>query len=37
MDDNGTISGPAGPMDGDWEAFEAAKTACEDQTGASMP
>jgi hypothetical protein len=37
MDDNGTISGPAGPMDGDWEAFEAAKAACEDQTGAPMP
>jgi hypothetical protein len=37
MDDSGTISGPAGPMDGDWEAFEAAKDACEDQTGAPMP
>jgi hypothetical protein len=37
MDDNGTISGPAGPMDGDWEAFEAAKATCEDQTGAPMP
>jgi hypothetical protein len=37
MDDTGTISGPAGPMDGDWDAFEAAKAACEDQTGAAMP
>jgi hypothetical protein len=37
MDDNGTISGPAGPMDGDWEAFEAAKSVCEDQAGAPMP
>jgi hypothetical protein len=37
MDDSGTISGPAGPMDGDWEAFEAAKQICEDQTGEPMP
>lgn len=37
MDDNGTISGPAGPMDGDWEAFEAAKQTCEEQTGEPMP
>jgi hypothetical protein len=37
MDDDGTISGAAGPMDGDWEAFEAAKAVCEDQTGAPMP
>jgi len=37
MDDTGTISGPAGPMDGDWDAFEAARAACEDQTGVPMP
>lgn len=37
MDDNGDISGPAGPVDGDWDAFEVAKQACEDRTGASMP
>jgi hypothetical protein len=37
MDDNGNISGPAGPMDGDWDAFEAAKDVCEGQTGAPMP
>lgn len=37
MDDTGTISGPAGPMDGDWDAFEAAKHACEDQAGEPMP
>jgi hypothetical protein len=37
MDDNGNISGPAGPMDGDWDAFEAAKAVCEDQTGEPMP
>lgn len=37
MDDDGNISGPAGPMDGDWEAFEAAKQTCEDHTGEPMP
>ena len=37
MDDEGGISGPAGPMDGDWEAFEAAKKACEEQAGEPMP
>jgi hypothetical protein len=37
MDDTGAISGPAGPMDGDWDAFEAAKRVCEDQTGEPMP
>jgi len=37
MDDNGNISGPAGPMDGDWDAFEAAQQTCEDQTGEPMP
>ena len=37
MDDNGNISGPAGPMDGDWDAFEAAKAVCEEQAGAPMP
>ena len=31
------ISGPAGPMDGDWDAFDAARATCEEQTGASMP
>jgi hypothetical protein len=37
IDDNGDISGPAGPMDGDWEAFDAARVTCEDQTGGPMP
>jgi hypothetical protein len=37
MDDGGTISGPAGPLDGDWDAFDAAKQACEDETGEPMP
>lgn len=37
MADNGDISGPAGPMDGDWDAFEAAKQICEEQTGEPMP
>jgi hypothetical protein len=37
MDDSGTISGPAGPLDGDWDAFEAAKQVCEDQSGEPMP
>lgn len=37
MADNGDISGPAGPMDGDWEAFETAKQTCEEQTGEPMP
>jgi hypothetical protein len=37
MDDDGNISGPAGPMDGDWDAFEAAKGVCEDQAGAPLP
>lgn len=37
MDDSGNISGPAGPMDGDWDAFETAKDVCVDRTGAPMP
>ena len=31
------ISGPAGPMDGDWDSFEKARTTCEEETGAPMP
>ena len=37
LDDDGTISGPAGPLDGDQDAFDAARRTCEDQTGAAMP
>lgn len=37
MDDEGNVSGPAGPMDGDWEAFDTAREACEDDTGQPMP
>lgn len=31
------ISGPAGPLDGDWDAFNKARTVCEEETGAPMP
>jgi hypothetical protein len=37
MDDDGNISGPAGPADGDGEAFSTAREACEDETGQPMP
>ncbi len=37
FDDSGGIEGPAGPADGDWEAFDAAREACEAQTGSPMP
>lgn len=37
IDDDGNISGPAGPLDGDQEAFDAAREKCEDKTGESMP
>lgn len=35
--DDDVISGPAGPPDGDWESFEAARRACEEALGAPMP
>jgi hypothetical protein len=35
FDDDG-ISGPAGPLDGDWESFEMARVICEEETGESM-
>ncbi|MBA2338609.1 MAG: hypothetical protein H0V96_12810 [Acidimicrobiia bacterium] len=35
--EEGGISGPAGPLDGDWDAFEAARAICEEQTGEPMP
>lgn len=35
--DSGGLSGPAGPMDGDWDAFNAARAICEEQTGEPMP
>ena len=37
LSDDGTISGPAGPLDGDQAAFDAARRTCEDRTGAPMP
>lgn len=37
IDESGNIAGPAGPLDGDWEAFDAAREICEDETGQSMP
>jgi hypothetical protein len=37
FDGSGGIEGPAGPADGDWDAFDAARRACEDQTGQPMP
>jgi hypothetical protein len=35
-DDQGAISGPAGPPDGDWEAFETAREICTAETGHRM-
>jgi hypothetical protein len=35
-DQDGGVSGPAGPLDGDWEAFEAARRNCEAETGHQM-
>lgn len=35
--DGDDISGPAGPSDGDWEAFEAAKRVCEETVDAPTP
>lgn len=37
FDGAGGIEGPAGPADGDWDAFNAARQACEDETGQPMP
>lgn len=30
------ISGPAGPLDGDWESFDAAREICEEETGETL-
>jgi hypothetical protein len=37
LDDSGVISGPAGPADGDWETFEAAREFCEVELNEPMP
>ena len=36
LDDSG-ISGPAGPLDGDWDSFNEAREICEEATGAPIP
>jgi hypothetical protein len=35
--EGGAISGPAGPLDGDWGTFDSARAICEEETGAPMP
>lgn len=35
--DGDGINGPAGPLDGDWDAFNEARAVCEEETGAPMP
>jgi hypothetical protein len=35
--DEGGISGPAGPIDGDQEGFEKARAICKEQTGEQIP
>lgn len=37
FDGAGGIEGPAGPADGDWDTFNAAREVCEDETGGPMP
>ncbi|NDL60558.1 hypothetical protein [Phytoactinopolyspora mesophila] len=37
LDEDGVISGPAGPSDGDWDSFEAAREFCEAELNEPMP
>jgi hypothetical protein len=37
IDDDGVISGPAGPSDGDWDSFNAANASCEEKLNETMP
>jgi hypothetical protein len=37
IDDDGVISGPAGPADGDWDSFNAARASCEEELNEPMP